>query len=135
MPVEVLNPEGLPKPDVYRQVAVATGTRIAFIAGQVARLADGSPVGQGDLAAQVDQALRNVVTAVEASGGTFADVARVTVYVVDWQPDKMAALGEGVARAAQATGIDPLKPITLIGVASLAEPDLLVEIEATAVLA
>ncbi len=134
MPVEVLNPEGLPKPDVYRQVAVATGTRIVFIAGQVARRADGSPVGQGDLAAQVDQALRNVVTAVEASGGTFADVARVTVYVVDWRPDKMEALGEGVARAAQATGIDVLKPITLIGVASLAEPDLLVEIEATAVL-
>jgi enamine deaminase RidA (YjgF/YER057c/UK114 family) len=120
---------------VYRQVAVATGTRIAFIAGQVARRADGSPVGQGDLAAQVDQALRNVVTAVEASGGTFADVGRVTVYVVDWRPDKMEALGEGVARAAQATGIDVLKPITLIGVASLAEPDLLVEIEATAVLA
>ena len=135
MPVEVLNPEGLPKPDVYRQVAVATGTRLAFIAGQVARHADGTPVGDGDLAAQVDQALRNVVTAVEASGGTFADVARLTVYVVDWRPDKMAALGEGVARAVQATGIDPLRPITLIGVASLAEPDLLVEIEATAVLA
>jgi enamine deaminase RidA (YjgF/YER057c/UK114 family) len=132
--VEVLNPDGLPKPDVYRQVAVATGSRLVFLAGQVARDADGAPVGAGDLAAQVDQALRNVVTAVEAAGGSFADVAKLTVYVVDWTPDKLAALGEGVARASAALGIDPLKPITLIGVATLAEPDLLVEIEATAVL-
>jgi enamine deaminase RidA (YjgF/YER057c/UK114 family) len=132
--VEVLNPDGLPKPDVYRQVAVATGSRLVFLAGQVARDADGAPVGAGDLAAQVDQALRNVVTAVDAAGGSFADVAKLTVYVVDWSPDKMAALGEGVARASAALDIDPLKPITLIGVAALAEPDLLVEIEATAVL-
>ena len=135
MTVEVLNPDGLPKPDVYRQVAVATGTRIVFMAGQVARDADGAPVGSGDLAAQVEQAFRNVTIAIEAVGGTFADVAKLTVYVVDWTTDKMPALGEGVGRAVSALGIDPLKPITLIGVAALGEPDLLVEIEATAVLA
>jgi enamine deaminase RidA (YjgF/YER057c/UK114 family) len=134
MTVQVLNPEGLPKPDVYRQVAVASGTKLVFISGQVARDADGTPVGAGDLAAQVDQSLRNVVTAVEAVGGSFADVAKLTIYAVDWSADKMAALGEGVGRAAAATGIDPLKPVSLIGVSSLGEPDLLVEIEATAVL-
>lgn len=73
-------------------------------------------------------------TGVTAAGGTFADVAKLTVYVVDWTPEKMAALGEGVGRAAAALGIDPLKVITLVGVAALGEPDLLVEIEATAVL-
>ena len=46
----------------------------------------------------------------------------------------MAALGEGVGRVAERLGIDPVRPITLIGVAALAEPDLLVEVEATAVL-
>jgi enamine deaminase RidA (YjgF/YER057c/UK114 family) len=46
----------------------------------------------------------------------------------------MAQLGEGVERAAAKMGIDPVKPITLLGVAALAEPDLLVEVEATAVL-
>ncbi len=135
MPVEVLNPDGLPKPDMYRQVAVATGTKMVFIAGQVARDADGEAVGIGDLAAQTDQAFRNVATAVEAAGGSFADVAQLTVYVVDWSPDKMAALGEGAMRAALAAGVDPLKPITLIGVAALGEPDLLIEIEAIAVVA
>jgi enamine deaminase RidA (YjgF/YER057c/UK114 family) len=134
MPIELLNPEGLPQPDVYRQVAVATGSRIVFLSGQVARTADGTPVGAGDFAAQVEQALRNVVTGVKGAGGTFADVAKLTIYVVDWKPEKMAALGEGIARASAALGIDPLKAVTLLGVASLGEPDLLVEIEAVAVL-
>ena len=134
MTVEVLNPEGLPKPDVYRQVAVATGSRLVFLAGQVARDAAGDPVGAGDLAAQVEQALRNVHTAITAVGGTFEDVAKLTVYVVDWNPEKLAALGEGVGKAAADLQIDPLKPITLIGVSALGEPDLLVEIEAVAVL-
>lgn len=134
MPVEVLNPEGLPKPDVYRQVAVAEGSKLVFLAGQVARDASGAPVGDGDLAAQVEQSFRNVATAVAAVGGSFADIAKLTVYVVDWTPDKMDALGEGVARAAASTDVDPLKPITLLGITALGEPDLLVEVEATAVL-
>ena len=134
MAVEFINPEGLPQADVYRQVAVATGSRIVFLSGQVARDADGAPVGAGDLAAQVDQALRNVNIGITAAGGTFADIAKLTIYAVDWTPDKMEALGEGVVRAAGALGVDPTKAVTLIGVAALSEPDLLVEIEATAVL-
>jgi len=134
MPIELLNPDGLPKPDVYRQVAIATGTRTVYIAGQVARTADGEPVGPGDLAAQVEQALRNVATAVEAAGGTFDDIAKLTIYVVDWTPDKMGPFGEGAMRAAVALGVDPVRPITLLGVSALAEPDLLVEVEAIAVL-
>ena len=134
MTITVLNPDGLPKPDTYRQVAVASGSRIVFVAGQVARDANGEPVGQGDLAAQTEQAFRNVATALAGADATFEHVAKLTVYVVDWAPEKMAELGEGAGRAAASTGLDLLKPITLIGVASLAEPDLMIEIEATAVL-
>ena len=134
MTVEVINPEGLSKPDMYRQVAVATGMRLVFVAGQVARDAEGRPVGAGDLAAQTEQAFRNVAIAMEAVGGSFADIAKLNVYVVDWAPEKMALLGEGAFRAAATADVDPLKPITLIGVQSLGEPDLLIEIEATAVL-
>jgi enamine deaminase RidA (YjgF/YER057c/UK114 family) len=132
--VELINPDGLPKPDVYRQMSIATGTRLVFLAGQVARDGDGNPVGAGDLAAQVEQAYLNIATAMAAAGGSFDDVAKLTVYVVDWSPDKMPLLGEGVSRAAARLGIDPVKPITLLGVAALGEPDLLVEVEATAVL-
>jgi enamine deaminase RidA (YjgF/YER057c/UK114 family) len=124
----------LPKPDVYRQLSIASGSRLVFLAGQVARDGEGRPVGAGDLAAQVEQAYRNIGTALKEIGGSFDDVAKLTIYVVDWHPDKMPLLGEGVARAAAAMGVDPVKPITLLGVAALGEPDLLVEVEATAVL-
>ena len=135
MPVELFNPDGLPKPEVYRQVAIATGSRTVYLAGQVARTAEGEPVGPGDLAAQAEQAYLNVATALASVGGSFDDVAKLTLYVVDWSADKMAALGEGVGRAATRLGIDPVKPITLLSVASLGEPDLLIEVDAVAVLA
>ncbi|MCX4660449.1 RidA family protein [Streptomyces uncialis] len=134
MSVTLLNPEGLPKPEVYRQMSVATGSKLVFLAGQVARDADGRPVGQGDFAAQVEQCYLNISTALASIGGSFDDVAKLTVYVVDWSPEKMPLLGEGVGRAAAKLGIDPVKPITLLGVAALGEPDLLVEVEATAVI-
>ena len=133
MAVQLINPAGLPQPEVYRQMAVATGSKLVFLAGQVARDADGNPVGPGDLAAQVEQAYLNIGTALAAVGASFDDVAKLTVYVVDWSADKLPLLGEGVARAAARLGVDPVKPITLLGVAALGEPDLLVEVEATAV--
>ncbi len=46
----------------------------------------------------------------------------------------MTALGEGLKRAAARLGVDPVKPITAIPVTALGEPDLLVEVDATAVL-
>jgi enamine deaminase RidA (YjgF/YER057c/UK114 family) len=134
MAVELINPDGLPKPEVYRQMSVATGSKLVFLAGQVARDAKGNPVGEGDLAAQVEQAYLNVGTALAGIGGSFDDVAKLTIYVVDWSPGKMPLLGEGVSKAAAKLGIDPVKPITLLGVAALGEPDLLVEVEATAVM-
>ncbi len=134
MAVELVNPDCLPKPDVYRQLSIARGSRVVFMAGQVARDAEGNPVGEGDLAAQVEQAYLNIGRAMSEIGGSFDDVAKLTVYVVDWSPEKFPLLGEGVARAAEKLGVDPVKPITLIGVSALGEPDLLVEVEATAVL-
>ena len=134
MPIQLLNPPGIPAPEFYRQVAVATGTRTVYLAGQVARTADGSPVGAGDLAAQVEQAYLNVATALDGVGGTFDDVAKVTLYIVDWSPGKLADLGAGVAAAAGRLGADLTKPVTLISVTGLGEPDLLVEVDAVAVL-
>jgi enamine deaminase RidA (YjgF/YER057c/UK114 family) len=134
MPVELINPDGLPAPENFAQIGLATGSRTAYISGQVARDAAGNPVGAGDLAAQVEQALTNINIAVEAVGGTFADVAKLTAFVVDWTPDKLDLVVAGAVRAAEKLGIDPVKPVTLVGVAALTEPDMLVEIEAVAVL-
>ncbi|KAA0941224.1 RidA family protein [Streptomyces apricus] len=134
MAITLLDPEGLPKIDVYRQVSVATGSRLVFVAGQVSWDADGATVGEGDLAAQVERAYLNVGTALAAAGGSFADVVKLTAYVVDWTPDKMPLVLEGIARAAAELGITPVAPASLIGVAALDVPEHLVEVEATAVL-
>jgi len=62
------------------------------------------------------------------------DVAKITLYIVDWEPSKMEAFMAGAGAAAQALGINPAKPVTLIGVAALADPNYLIEIDATTVL-
>ncbi|MEV7842516.1 RidA family protein [Streptomyces cyaneofuscatus] len=134
MAITLLDPEGLPKVGAYRQVAIATGSKLVFIAGQVAWDADGTTVGEGDLAAQVERCYLNIGTALAGAGGTFDDVVKLTVYVVDWTPDKMPQFLEGAARAAEKLGVTPVPPGTLVGVAALDVPEHLVEIEATAVL-
>ncbi|MFK0235574.1 RidA family protein [Streptomyces vinaceus] len=135
MTITLVNPAGLPEVPVYRQVAITSGSKLVFIAGQVAWGADGATVGEGDLAAQVEQCYLNIATALDGAGGSFEDVAKLTVYVVDWTPDKMPVLLEGIARAAAKLGVTPVPPATLLGVAALDVPEHLVEIEATAVLA
>lgn len=134
MAITLLNPGGLPEIDVYRQVSIASGTRLVFVAGQVSWDAEGRTVGEGDLAAQVEQCYLNVGTALAEAGGSFDDVAKLNVHVVDWTPDKMPRLLEGISRAAAKLGVTPVPPATLLGVAALDIPDHLVEVEATAVL-
>ena len=134
MTVQLINPPGIPEPLGYAQVGVASGSRIVYVSGQVARAADGSHVAPGDLAGQVEQAYTNLLTALKGAGATYADVAKVTVYLVDLSPDSLGPFIEGAMRVATAHGIDPTKPMTMVGVAALAEPDLPVEIEAVAML-
>lgn len=133
MAITLVNPEGLMKVGLYRQVSVSTGSKLVFIAGQVACDADGVTVGKGDLAAQVEQCYLNVGTALAEVGASFDNVAKLTVYLVDWTPGKMPLFMEGLARAAAKLGVTPAPPFTGVGVAALAGPDILVEVEATAV--
>ncbi|NDZ77188.1 MULTISPECIES: RidA family protein [unclassified Streptomyces] len=135
MAVEALDPPDLPKPYGWRQLAVGTGNRVVFLSGQTPRTADGEPVGMGDLAAQTEQVYLNVATGLKAAGATFDDVLRLTIYVVDWSLDKWEAITAGAERAAAKLGADVIRPTTLVGVATLAEPDFLIEIEATAIAA
>lgn len=134
MAITLVNPSGLPEVGAYRQVSIATGSKLVFIAGQVAWDADGVTVGEGDLTAQVERCYLNIGTALAEAGGSFDDVAKLTVYVVDWTPDKMPLLMEGLTRAATKLGVTTAPPASLLGVAALDVPEHLVEIEATAVL-
>lgn len=134
MPVHLSSPQGLLQPAPYHHVAVATGTRHVHVAGQVARGPQGAPLAPGDLAGQVAHALRNVHTALLGVGAGFPDVVRLTFFVTAWSPEKIEDLMAGVQAVADEIGLPtPMPPASLIGVAALFEPDVLVEVEATAI--
>jgi len=128
MAITLVNPAGLPQVDLYRQVSIATGSQLVFIAGQVAQDAE------ADFVTQVEQCYLNVATALAEVGGSFENVVKLTVYVVDWTPDNMPLFVEGVARASAKLGVALVPPLTGVGVTALAGPGLLVEVEATAIL-
>ena len=135
MSIQRFSPDGLMQPTPYHHVAVGTGTRQVHVAGQISRLADATPVAPDDLAGQVAQALRNTATGLAGAGATFDDVVRLTFYVTAWAPEKITAFMEGIESVAAEIGLPtPMPPTSLIGVEYLFEPDVLVEIEATAVL-
>lgn len=135
MTVRRFTPEGMMQPAPYHHVAVGTGTRQVHVSGQVARTADATPVAPGDLAGQVAHVLRTTATGLAGAGASYDDVVRLTFYVTDWAPEKIGDVMAGVEEVAAEVGLPtPMPPASLIGVASLFEPDVLVELEATAVL-
>ncbi|MFL1897887.1 RidA family protein [Streptomyces tauricus] len=136
MTVQYFTPEGMLRPTPYHHVAVGTGTRHVHVSGQIARQADGTPVAPGDLAGQVAQALRNTSVGLAGAGASFTDVLRLTFYVTHWSPDRIGDFMAGVEAVADEIGLRlPIPPASLIGVDYLFEPDVLVEVEATAILA
>lgn len=134
MPVQLFTPEGMLPNAPYHHVAVATGTRSVYVAGQVAHTEDGTPI-PADLAGQVSLAFRNVARGLAGAGAGFSDVVRLTFYVTDWQTEKIGEFMAGAQSVAEEIGLpSPLPPSSLIEVVQLYEPGVLVEIEATAVL-
>ncbi|WP_424448603.1 RidA family protein [Microbacterium arborescens] len=134
MTVTMFSPEQLLQPVPYHHVSVATGTRHVHVAGQIARDADGGHIATGDLAGQVEQALRNTAQGLAAAGATFADVVRLRFFVTQWRPELMADFLRGVENVADEIGLEmPMAPASLIGVDILFEPDVLVEVEAYAI--
>ncbi len=126
--VHFLNPQTLPTPPGYSQVAVVTSGALVAIAGQVALDHHGNVVGTGDVAAQATQVFRNLVAALEAAGAEPRHLVKLTTFVTD-----MAALP--AFRAARDEFLDAAHPpaSTLVQVQRLFRPEFLIEIEALAV--
>jgi 2-iminobutanoate/2-iminopropanoate deaminase len=103
-------------------------TGLAFISGQVALDPHGSLVGAGDIDAQLRQAFANLQAAAEGAGGTLRDLASLTVYFTEiaYHRNYLAILGEVFP--------DHRPAETVVQVAALGLPELLVEIQAIAVL-
>ncbi len=123
-----LTPDGLPAPPGYSHVVVApSGGRTVWVSGQVAFGADGSVVGAGDWERQTRQAFANTATALAAAGATWADVVKLTFFVTS-----VAEIA--TVRAVRDEFVDAGRPpaSSLVQVAGLVHPDLLIEVEATA---
>lgn len=130
---EHLNPSDLPNwSESFSQVVVvrAGSTRTIYLSGQVSVDADNKVIGHGDLGRQTEVALENLSKALSAAGATPADVVRLNIYVKDYRRDQ-AEIISAALRKRFVAGQMPAS--TWLGVASLALDDLLIEIEATAV--
>ncbi|HEX3182404.1 MAG TPA: RidA family protein [Beijerinckiaceae bacterium] len=128
--IEHLHPKGLFHNPAFSQAVVASGTRTVYVSGQVSIDENGALVGAGDLAAQTTQAMRNVGLALAAAGASYADVVKITTFVVNYAPEHRAVIAK-----ARAPFFPSGKPpaSTLLGVSALALPEWLIEIEAVAV--
>ncbi len=105
------------------------GEQMLVCAGQTSVDADGAPLHEGDMGAQIGKALDNLETVLREAGFELADVVRLNYYVTD--VDAFIQAGETYASRLAEAGCRPAS--TLLGVARLAFPPLMVEIEATAV--
>src|SRR6267378_2575183 len=81
---EFFSPKTLiaPGPAGYSHIAKVNSGTIVYLSGQVASDASGKVVGEGDFEAQVEQVFRNLKIAVEAAGGTMADIVKLNYYLV-----------------------------------------------------
>jgi enamine deaminase RidA (YjgF/YER057c/UK114 family) len=121
-------PEGLLPGNGYAHAVVASG-RTAYVSGQIALDADGQLVGAGDVGAQAAQCLANLGKVLDALGASWTEVAKLGWYVLDaGQVQAVRDARDAVLRPA--LGELPNPASTLVQVAALFRPDVLVEVDA-----
>jgi enamine deaminase RidA (YjgF/YER057c/UK114 family) len=126
-----MNPETMHRPTGYTHVVEVVAGRPVYISGQVALDSTGSLVGPGDIRAQARQVFENLRAALQAVGATFDHVVKLNYYVVD-------ATRMPIIREVRDEYLDPERPppaSTAVEVRRLVRDDLLIEVEAVAVIA
>jgi len=129
--VQYLRPPSLFASPMFSQVTTVVRGKLIFVSGQVSWDDKGKVVHAGDLRAQTRQTFENVKTALAAAGATFDNVLKFTIYVVNLDRAKWKIVGEERAKY-----INPERApaSTMVGVPGLVLEDLLVEVEAIAVI-
>ena len=128
--VEFINPEGLMRSPAFTHVVVVSGpVRTIYVGGQDSMTAAGEVVGKGDIVAQTEQVLANLLTALAAAGAGPEHVIKWNLLLVEGQ-----SIEQGYAAFQRVWGNRPNPPvITAAFVSGLANPDLLVEMDAIAI--
>jgi 2-iminobutanoate/2-iminopropanoate deaminase len=131
MPITRGNPPGMKnvRATVYNHyVRVDQPKSLIFVSGQVSRDAEGQQVGTGSMLEQARQCIRNVEKSLVAAGGSLADVVWTTVYTTDMREFRQ------IVAAREEFFKDHLPTSTMVEVAHLADPGLMVEIQVIAAL-
>jgi reactive intermediate/imine deaminase len=125
---QAITTDKAPKPGGHfaQAIAVEATGRLVFISGMVAQRPDGTIAGIGDIEAQTRQVCENVKAAVEAAGGTLANVCRVDVYVRN-----MENLTP-IHKVRREYYPSPPPASTLVEVSKFTHPDYLIEMSAIA---
>ena len=127
---QIINPWSWQNQFGFVQANAVTGVeRTVYCSGQTSMDDDGNPIHEGDMGAQLSKALDNLEAVLRDSGCRLSDVVRLNYYTTDL--DGFFAAQDVVAARLGDAGCRPA--MTLLGVARLALPPLLVELEATAV--
>jgi enamine deaminase RidA (YjgF/YER057c/UK114 family) len=132
MALEHINPPTLAEARGYSHIVKATGGTTIYVAGQGAYDVDGNLVGRDDHQAQFKQAFGNLVEALRAVGAGPKDVVKATFYVVGWNEGLVDDLVQGMTNALGGEFL--LCASTLVGVERLAFDEMLVEVDAIAVI-
>ena len=125
MTIERIYPTGLYRPPTYSPVVKAGNT--IYIAGQTAMDASGALVGKGDIKAQVAQVFRNIMTALASVGASYTNLVKVTTYLTS------TTNIEGYRTVRSQFLKNNLPARTLLVIKGLARADMLVEVDAIAV--
>ncbi len=127
-PKKIVQPPDLPIRNTHSQVVTVSGGTLVFVAGMTSRSEkDASPVYPLDMRAQIRQVCENIGRALRSVGADFSDVVKTTTFTVD--VDEYHRVSDERFKYFQRD----LPTSALIGVSRLAHPDLMVEIEAMAV--
>ena len=128
----VVNPSALGKPSGFSHAVVSHGGRAVWLAGQTALDAGGTLVGPGDVVAQYDRALRNLLTALDDAGGRPEHLVSMTTYILDI--DDYRAHARELGRVWTSLMGDHFPAMAAVGVTRLWDRDALVEVQGVAVL-
>jgi enamine deaminase RidA (YjgF/YER057c/UK114 family) len=130
MTLECINPQDLPTPQTYTQLVVATGSKMVFVSGQEPEDINGKLVGLGNFATQARQVFGNLGQALAAAGARPAQVARITIYFVNYNRDECLPI---IEKARVALFGDHKPADVVLGVATLS-PGYLIEVDAIAII-